>query len=68
MTDDQHSRPPGARYDPVRPGDVPPTGHLGGGFHFPGGRGDAGPGGRNGGPGGFGPPNPFGGFGVDSFI
>lgn len=48
--------PPGARYDPVGPGDVPPN--LRGGPRFPGG-------------GGFGsraPPNPFGRFGGNDFI
>ncbi|KAL9005899.1 MAG: hypothetical protein Q9188_001361 [Gyalolechia gomerana] len=45
--------PPGARYDPVGPGDGPP--HLRGGPRFPGG-------------GGGGPPNPFGGFGGGDFI
>ena len=50
--------PPGARYDPVGPGDGPPN--LRGGPRFPGG----------GGGGGFrgGPPNPFGGFGGGDFI
>jgi hypothetical protein len=47
--------PPGARYDPVGPGDVPPN--LGGGRRFPGGRG----GGNMGG-------NPFGGFGSGDFV
>jgi PI31 proteasome regulator N-terminal/PI31 proteasome regulator len=46
--------PPGARYDPVGPGDGPPN--LRGGPRFPGGRG--------GGMGG----NPFGGFGGGDFI
>ncbi|KAL8861758.1 MAG: hypothetical protein Q9178_001959 [Gyalolechia marmorata] len=46
--------PPGARYDPVGPGDGPPN--LRGGPRFPGG----GSGGR--------PPNPFGGFGGGDFI
>lgn len=46
--------PPGARYDPVGPGDGPPS--LPGGPRFPGG----GMGGR--------PPNPFGGFGSGDFI
>ncbi|KAL8840635.1 MAG: hypothetical protein Q9176_003748 [Flavoplaca citrina] len=46
--------PPGARYDPVGPGDGPPN--LRGGPRFPGG----GAGGR--------PPNPFGGFGGNDFI
>ncbi|KAL8837969.1 MAG: hypothetical protein Q9170_002341, partial [Blastenia crenularia] len=45
--------PPGARYDPVGPGDGPPQ--LRGGPRFPGG-------GRSG------PPNPFGGFGGGDFI
>ncbi|KAI4193368.1 MAG: hypothetical protein LQ346_003951 [Caloplaca aetnensis] len=45
--------PPGARYDPVGPGDGPPN--LRGGPRFPGG-------------GGGGPPNPFGGFGGGDFI
>ncbi|KAI9803391.1 MAG: hypothetical protein M1833_000910 [Piccolia ochrophora] len=49
--------PPGARYDPVGPGDGPPGAH--GGPRFPGG-GGAGRGG--------GPPNPFGGFGSGDFI
>lgn len=48
------SVPPGARYDPVGPGDGPPN--LRGGSRFPGGRG-----------GGFGG-NPFGGFGGGDFI
>lgn len=48
--------PPGARYDPVGPGDGPPN--LRGGPRFPGG------GGRF--PGGGG--NPFGGFGRGDFI
>jgi PI31 proteasome regulator N-terminal/PI31 proteasome regulator len=47
--------PPGARYDPVGPGDGPPN--LRGGLRFPGGRG----GGSMGG-------NPFGGFGSGDFI
>ncbi|KAI4205684.1 MAG: hypothetical protein LQ350_000181 [Teloschistes chrysophthalmus] len=47
--------PPGARYDPVGPGDGPPD--LRGGGRFPGG---GGMGGR--------PPNPFGGFGGGDFI
>ncbi len=47
--------PPGARYDPVGPGDGPPQGGSG---RFPGGQG--GIGGR--------PPNPFGGFGNNDFI
>ncbi|KAL8962216.1 MAG: hypothetical protein Q9183_005189 [Haloplaca sp. 2 TL-2023] len=51
--------PPGARYDPVGPGDGPPYGQ--GGPRFPG------RGGGFGGPGG-GPPNPFGGFGGGDFI
>jgi len=49
--------PPGARYDPVGPGDGPPS--LRGGPRFPGGGG--------GGGGGFGG-NPFGGFGRGDFI
>lgn len=57
--DDFGSRaPPGARYDPVGPGDGPPN--LRGGPRFPGGGG--------GGFGGAGPPNPFGGFGGGDFI
>lgn len=50
--------PPGARYDPIGPGDGPPNLRQGGG-RFPGGRG-----------GGFGggPPNPFSGFGSGDFI
>ncbi|KAI1624526.1 PI31 proteasome regulator N-terminal-domain-containing protein [Exophiala viscosa] len=47
--------PPGARYDPIGPGDGPPN--LGGGPRFPGG-----------GSGGFGGGNPFGGFGSGDFI
>jgi hypothetical protein len=47
--------PPGARYDPIGPGGVPPRGGAG---RFPGGQG--GLGGR--------PPNPFGGFGGNDFI
>ena len=47
--------PPGARYDPVGPGDLPPYGR--GGPRFPGGRGGGGMGG-----------NPFGGFGSGDFI
>ena len=47
--------PPGARYDPIGPGDGPPN--LRGGPRFPGG----------GGGGGFGG-NPFGGFGSGDFI
>jgi hypothetical protein len=47
--------PPGARYDPIGPGDGPPS--LRGGRRFPGG----------GGGGGFGG-NPFGGFGRGDFI
>jgi hypothetical protein len=49
--------PPGARYDPVGPGDGPPN--LRGGGRFPGG--------PRGGPGGIGG-NPFGGFGGGDFI
>ncbi|MCJ1397760.1 hypothetical protein MMC11_000956 [Xylographa trunciseda] len=55
--------PPGARYDPVGPGDGPPN--LRGGPRFPG-RGGFGPGGMGGG--GFGGGNPFGGFGGGDFI
>ncbi len=44
--------PPGARYDPIGPGDGPPN--LRNGPRFPG---------RGGGP-----PNPFGGFGGGDFI
>ncbi|KAI4151685.1 MAG: hypothetical protein LQ341_000860 [Variospora aurantia] len=47
--------PPGARYDPVGPGDGPPN-LRDGGPRFPGGGG------------GGGPPNPFGGFGGGDFI
>ena len=47
--------PPGARYDPVGPGDGPPEGR--GGPHFP----------RGGGMGGR-PPNPFGGYGSGDFM
>ncbi|KAJ4368302.1 hypothetical protein N0V83_006658 [Neocucurbitaria cava] len=55
--------PPGARYDPVGPGD-PLRDNRGGGPRFPGG------GGGFGGLGGAGgrPPNPFGGFGDGDFI
>ena len=49
--------PPGARYDPVGPGDGPPN--LRGGTRFPRGGGGFGTGG---------PPNPFGGFGEGDFI
>lgn len=49
--------PPGARYDPIGPGD-PLQNSRGGGPRFPGGFGGAG--GR--------PPNPFGGFGGNDFI
>lgn len=56
--------PPGARYDPVGPGDGPPN--LRGGPRFPGG-GGRGFGGGFGGAGGR-PPNPFGGFGGGDFI
>jgi hypothetical protein len=49
--------PPGARYDPVGPGDGPPN--IPGGRRFPGG--------PRGGPGGMGG-NPFGGFGGGDFI
>lgn len=48
--------PPGARYDPIGPGDGPPN--LRGGPRFLGG----------GGFGGGRPQNPFGGFGGDDFI
>ncbi|KAF1846612.1 uncharacterized protein K460DRAFT_356265 [Cucurbitaria berberidis CBS 394.84] len=51
--------PPGARYDPVGPGD-PLRDNRGGGPRFPGGGGFGGLGGR--------PPNPFGGFGDGDFI
>lgn len=55
--------PPGARYDPIGPGD-PLRDNRGAGPRFPGGGGF--------GPGGFGPggrpPNPFGGFGDNDFI
>ena len=50
--------PPGARYDPVGPGDGPPN--LRGGLGFPGGPGGPGRGGFSG--------NPFGGFGSGDFI
>ncbi|KAF2083348.1 hypothetical protein K490DRAFT_60562 [Saccharata proteae CBS 121410] len=53
--------PPGARYDPVHPGDQPRDNRGG----FPGGAGGAG--GSFGGAGGR-PPNPFGGFGGSDFI
>ena len=49
--------PPGARYDPVGPGDGPPQAR--GGLQFPGG-------GMGGGMGA--PPNPFGGFGSRDFM
>ena len=49
--------PPGARYDPIGPGDGPPQGR--GGPRFPG---------SGGGFGGGAPPNPFGGFGGNDFI
>ncbi len=51
--------PPGARYDPVGPGD-PLRDNRGGGPRFPGGGGFGGMGGA--------PPNPFGGFGGGDFI
>ena len=51
--------PPGARYDPVGPGDGPPN--LRSGPRFPGGGGGIGRG-----PGA--PPNPFGGFRGTDFI
>ena len=67
MTFQKHDRyadisvraPPGARYDPIGPGDGPPN--MRGGRRFPGG---------GGGLGGFGGsnPNPFGGFGGNDFI
>lgn len=47
--------PPGARYDPVGPGDERPQGRLAGGPRFPGGS-------------GLGGGNPFGGFGSGDFI
>ena len=50
--------PPGARYDPIGPGDGPPN--LRGGRFTGGGRGGIG--------GGFGGGNPFGGFGSGDFI
>lgn len=50
--------PPGARYDPVGPGDEGPPMMGRGGPRFPGG----------GGVGGGGPHNPFGGFGGNDFI
>ena len=50
--------PPGARYDPIGPGDGPPMGR--GGPRFPGGPGEGGMGGA--------PHNPFGGFGGNDFI
>jgi hypothetical protein len=56
--------PPGARYDPVGPGDGVPRDNRGGG-RFPGGGGFGG--GGFGGPGGR-PPNPFGGFGDSDFM
>jgi len=51
--------PPGARYDPVGPGDGPPRGGAGRSQGDPGGF-PSGPGGR--------PLDPFGGFGNDDFI
>lgn len=60
-----HRAPPGARYDPIGPGDGPPDANLRGGPRFPGGRGGMG-GGMGMGMGG--PPNPFGGFGGGDFI
>lgn len=57
--------PPGARYDPIGPGD-PLRDNRGGGPRFPGG-GFGGGGGGFGGPGGR-PGNPFGGFGEGDFI
>ena len=47
--------PPGARYDPVGPGDGRPQGRMGGGSRFPGGQGP-------------GPGNPFSGYGNGDFI
>jgi hypothetical protein len=63
--------PPGARYDPVGPGD--PLRDNRGGPRFPGGGfGGGGFGGGGFGGGGFGgrggPPNPFGGYGGGDFI
>lgn len=52
-TDSDLRAPPGARYDPIGPGDGPPN--IRGGPRFPGG-------------GMGGPPNPFGGFGGGDFI
>lgn len=54
--------PPGARYDPLGPGDGPRRG-AGGRMGGPGFRG-----GFDGGGGFGGPPNPFGGFGGGDFI
>lgn len=51
--------PPGARYDPIGPGDGPPNLRQGG-PRFPGGSGGGFGGGR--------PPNPFSGFGSGDFI
>ena len=56
--------PPGARYDPIGPGD-PLRDNRGGGPRFPGGGGFGG--GGFGGVGGR-PPNPFGGFGGNDFM
>jgi PI31 proteasome regulator N-terminal/PI31 proteasome regulator len=47
--------PPGARYDPVGPGDGRPQGRMGGGPRFPGGPGSS-------------PGNPFSGYGSGDFI
>lgn len=52
--------PPGARYDPIGPGDPLRDNRGGGGPRFPGGGGFGGAGGR--------PPNPFGGFRDGDFI
>jgi hypothetical protein len=52
---DRSRAPPGARYDPVQPGDYPPQGS--------GLRGPRGPG-----SGGQGPYNPFGGYGGGDFL
>lgn len=56
--------PPGARYDPLGPGDPFNRGRGGGGIGRGGGMG----GGLGGGMGGFGGGNPFGGFGGGDFI
>ena len=57
-SDSYHRAPPGARYDPIGPGDGPPNLRGGPGPRFPGGGGGMGP------P----PPNPFGAFGGGGFI